>query len=191
MLQPSQTVSRPLLSFRPARAPPPASSRSWVSLVRAFFVGHSSSSFQCALLVGHSPASSYPQCQRLRVFFNRCVRSMCRVTMRQVQRYRITTASLLKRLKISSFDEYYNCRLLRWAGHVARMPMTRTPRRLLTGWVDNPRPLGAPQMTVGRTIKKALKKKGLPEDFQGRSGWLARAQNRLRWHKDTQTQGHI
>ena len=111
--------------------------------------------------------------------------------MRQVQRYRITTASLLKRLKISSFDEYYNCRLLRWAGHVARMPMTRTPRRLLTGWVDNPRPLGAPQMTVGRTIKKALKKKGLPEHFQGSSGWLKRAQNRILWRKATQTQGHI
>jgi hypothetical protein len=52
-------------------------------------------------------------------------------------------------------------RLLRWAGHVARMPMDRTPvltnmhkagwnaRRLLTGWVSNRRPV-APQMIILR-----------------------------------------
>jgi len=54
-------------------------------------------------------------------------------------------------------DSYYHKRILRWAGHVARMPMTRAPRQLLTGWVAHPRPNGCPEMTWGRTLKKALK----------------------------------
>jgi hypothetical protein len=30
-------------------------------------------------------------------------------------------------------DSYSNNRVLRWAGHVARMPVTRAPQQLLTG----------------------------------------------------------
>jgi hypothetical protein len=44
-------------------------------------------------------------------------------------------------------DSYYHNRILRWAGHVARMPMTRAPRQLLTGWVAHSRPNGCPEMT--------------------------------------------
>jgi hypothetical protein len=52
-----------------------------------------------------------------------------------------------ERLGVGSFDSYYNRRLLRWAGHVARMPMDRMPRKLLTGWVEHARPVRYPQMT--------------------------------------------
>ena len=62
-------------------------------------------------------------------------------------------------------DSYHLSRNLRWAGHVARMPMTRAPRQLLTGWVAHLRPNGCPEMTLGRTLKKALKCKGLPVNF--------------------------
>jgi hypothetical protein len=34
---------------------------------------------------------------------------------------------------VGSFDSYYNRCLLCLAGHVARMPMDRMPRKLLTG----------------------------------------------------------
>jgi hypothetical protein len=116
--------------------------------------------------------------QRLRVFYNRCIRSMCKVTMRQVFVHRISTAELLKRLGIRSLDYYYNTRLLRWAGHVARMPMTRTPRRLLTSWVDHKRLVGAPAMTIGRTINKALKTRSITADFKK---WNKLAQDRGSW----------
>jgi len=36
-----------------------------------------------------------------------------------------------------------------WAGHVARMPMTRAPQQLLTGWVEHSRPNRCPEMTWG------------------------------------------
>jgi hypothetical protein len=99
---------------------------------------------------------------RLRHFHHRCARIMCRITIAHTIRHR-TSASLFKGLSIELFDEYYNRRLLRWTGHVARMPLTQAPRKILTSWVDNPRPLGCPQMNWGRTLKKALFGRGLVE----------------------------
>jgi hypothetical protein len=81
---------------------------------------------------------------------------MCRFTIAHTIRHCISSASLFKRLSIESLDMYYNRRLLRWTGHVARMPLIRAPRKIITSWVDNPRPLGCPQMNWGRTLKKAL-----------------------------------
>ena len=109
-----------------------------------------------------------------------CVRSMCRVTMKQTWRHRIRTKDLLKRLGIRSLEYYYTTRLARWAGHVARMPMTRTPRALLTGWVSGRRPRGAPAMNIGRTINKALKRRGISTDF---TEWHAEAQDRFKWRR--------
>ncbi len=73
--------------------------------------------------------------------------------------------SLFKRLGVGSFYSYYIRRLLRWAGHVARMPMDRMPRELLTGWVEHARPIGCPKMTRGRTLNKALNSYNLPTIF--------------------------
>jgi len=115
---------------------------------------------------------------RLRSFHHRCVRSMCRITMAHTVRHRISSDSLFKRLDIESLDTYYYRRLLRWAGHVARMPFTRAPRKLLTGWVSNPRPVGCPQMTWGRTLKKALASSGIPSDF---IKWRDIAADREQW----------
>ena len=46
---------------------------------------------------------------------------MCRITMAHTMKHRITSKSLFERLGVGSFDSYYNRRLLRWAGHIARM----------------------------------------------------------------------
>ena len=64
---------------------------------------------------------------------------------------------LFRRLGILDIDSYFHNRILRWAGHVARMPMSRAPRQLLNGWVSHSRPIGSPQMTWGRTLENALK----------------------------------
>ena len=57
---------------------------------------------------------------------------------------------------LESIDVYIARRQLRWLGHVRRMPFERLPRRMLSSWVPEPRPRGAPKMTYGRTIYKAL-----------------------------------
>jgi hypothetical protein len=64
---------------------------------------------------------------RRRHFHHRCARTMCRITIAQAIRHRISSASLFKRLTIEPLDTHYNRRLLRWTGHVARMPSTRAP----------------------------------------------------------------
>jgi hypothetical protein len=114
----------------------------------------------------------------LQSFHRRCVRAMCRVTMRSTKKHRITTESLLERLGIRTMEYYLTARTLRWAGHVARMDMDRLPRKLLTGWVDNKRPVGRPKLTYGHSLKKALKSRGLPYTF---NKWCPLAQDRLQW----------
>ena len=102
---------------------------------------------------------------KLRTFHNSCCRAMCRITMAHTIRHHIPSKQLYKRLGIAAVDQYYHRRLLRWAGHVPRMPMSRAPRQLLTGWVASPRPIGSPLMTRGRTLKKVLVRCGQSPDF--------------------------
>jgi hypothetical protein len=90
---------------------------------------------------------------------------MCRITMAHTIKHHITSKSLFERLGVGSFDSYYNCRLLRWARHVARTPMDRMPRKVLTGWVEHARPVGCLKMTWGRTLNKALKSNDISTDF--------------------------
>ena len=65
--------------------------------------------------------------------------------------------------------------------------MTRTPRRLLTSWANHKRPVGAPQMTIGRTINKALVSKGISKDF---NTWRTLAQDRPKWRHMTHPAFH-
>ena len=80
-------------------------------------------------------------------------------------KHRIISKSLFERLGVVVFDSFYNRRLLRWARHVARMPMDRMPCKLLTGWVDHDRPAGCPQTSWGRKLNKALKTYEFPTVF--------------------------
>ena len=60
--------------------------------------------------------------------------------------------------------------------------LPRAPRQLLTGWVAHSEPNGCPEMTWGRTLKKALKCKGLPVNFKE---WRAIAEDRSEWRSRT------
>ena len=113
---------------------------------------------------------------KLRVFHARCVRNMCRVTRLHTRLHRISTSDLLKRLNLCRIDQFITRRQLRWLGHVARMDEERLPRKLLTSWVRNKRPRGAPQFTYGRGVMKALKKVDIEK-----SEWYNAAQDRNAW----------
>ena len=95
-------------------------------------------------------------------------------------KHRITTKSLFERLGVGSFDSYYNRRLLRWAGHVARIPMDRMARKLLSDWFERALPVGRPQMTWGRTFNKELKSYDLPTNF---GHWSTLSADRRVWQQ--------
>ena len=78
------------------------------------------------------------------------------------------------------FRQCYNRRLLRWAGHVASMPMGQMPCKLLTGRIEHARPVGCPQMTWGRTLNKTLKSYDLPSKF---GQWSTLAVDRRAWQQ--------
>ena len=85
------------------------------------------------------------------------LRAMCRVTRTHVWKHHISTQELGQRLGLNSIDFYVARRQLRWAGHVSRMDHdVRLPRRMLSSWVPQRRPVGAPTMTYGRSIFKAM-----------------------------------
>ena len=69
--------------------------------------------------------------------------------------------TLLSEVGVRQLRWYYETRLLRWVGHVVRMPIDRLPRKMLTAWVPSKRVLGCPRMTYGRTVKKALMNCGI------------------------------
>jgi hypothetical protein len=118
---------------------------------------------------------------KLRVMQAQHLRAMCNVTRTQAWDEHISTQALGQRLGIQPVDMYVARRQARWLGHVSRMPFERLPRRMLSAWVPHRRPAGAPSMTYGRSVSKALDKFGLdvarwPELAADRSAWRSMLQ---------------
>ena len=102
-----------------------------------------------------------------------------RVTHLHTWRWHITTQELEQRMGLDSIDVCIARRQLRWLGHVSRMDFERLPRRMLSSWVPAPRPRGAPKMTYGRTICKAL------DHFSiAHATWPQLAADRLAWRQN-------
>ena len=93
---------------------------------------------------------------------HRATRTMNAITLCHTRKHSLTTATLLRRIGLSTMQNYLDERTLGWAGHVARMPMTRWPRKILTAFLPHARPVGAPPKTHGRCLVAALTRKGIP-----------------------------
>ena len=94
--------------------------------------------------------------------------------------YRITSKSLQHRTGLFEIQHYLASRTLLWAGHVARMPKHRLPKRLMLSWVSTPRVTGGQEMTYGRSLERHLQRFDLPLTF---TEWASLAQDRAGWHK--------
>ena len=113
---------------------------------------------------------------QLRMFQARCLRAMCRVTRIHTREHRISTKDLLERVGITPIDNLVSINQLKWSGHVMRMTEERLPRKMISSWVKEPRPKGAPQSTYGRGLYKALAKVHLT-----RHDWHEKAKDREIW----------
>jgi hypothetical protein len=116
-------------------------------------------------------------CERLKSFHNRCIRSMCRVTQWHHQQFHLRLDVLEGRLKILPLEEYLARRRLRWAGCLVRMDFNRRiPRKLLSSWIPNKRPVGRPQTAYGHGLKKDIENAGV--DF---GSWFTLAADENTW----------
>ena len=122
--------------------------------------------------------------RKLRSFHNRCLRVMCGVNMWHVQHQRITTSSLLLDANLRDIDTYLTRRRLRWLGHVSRMGWERTPRKLLSAWCHQTRPIGRPCLRWAESIEEDIKAARMPI-----TKWHTKAQDREEWKKMTRNFG--
>ena len=121
--------------------------------------------------------------KQLRNFFNSSVRKMCRSTYwRTTKRERIHSWELRERVGLRSFDDYYVSRLLRWAGKVQRMPMSRLPKLLWSASMTLPKGSGN-RSTYHQTVKAALKAVGY--DVKGDKDWAFAASDLKQWDTET------
>ena len=91
-------------------------------------------------------------------FHNRCVRNLAKVSKHQQWKQHVKGEDLERRCGVQSGEYYLRARALRWVGHVVRMGNERLPRKLLFGWVANPRKTGRPSLTYGGRIERLVRK---------------------------------
>ena len=115
---------------------------------------------------------------RLHRFHMDQARFMCRKFLWHQQHQLLNNDDVLNRTHLKPLRSYLARRRLRWLGHVARMGQHRLPRQLLTSWVSNPRPRGAPLMTFGRSVAKDLQEAGIELD-----NWYELAHDRALWRE--------
>ena len=94
---------------------------------------------------------------RLQLFHRRCVRIMCRVTLRMSYKNRISTKELLQRLNLKSMNFYINKRCLRWVGHLLRMDKHRLPLQMFFAKLPNKRKRGGQQLSYARRVRQEIK----------------------------------
>ena len=117
--------------------------------------------------------------RKLRSFHRFCCRTMFGIkNMHQVKDQKTTTAEVLEECGLRSLDTYMARRRLRWLGHVWRMDWDRLPRKLLSSWVYQARPLGRPCKRWGESIEDDLKLAGLKV-----SNWHETAEDRDKWRE--------
>ena len=122
--------------------------------------------------------------RKLHSFHNRCARTICGISMWHVQHQRIKTQVTLEEANLRDIDTYMARRRLRWLGHVRRMDWGRVPRKLLSSWCSQVRPIGRPCLRWAESIEADLISARLPI-----SKWHIKAEDREEWKNLTRNLG--
>ena len=92
---------------------------------------------------------------------------------------KITSIQIAKRFGMDeSLEDTIIARRLRWLGHLARMEDDRVPKKVLFGWLPQPRPPHGTKMRWRDRVRKDLRKFGIDERT-----WYTEAQERVKWKK--------
>jgi hypothetical protein len=112
---------------------------------------------------------------RLRVFENRVLRIFGPKTGR-LENYKLHNDELYNLYSSPNIVEGIKSRMLRWAGHVARMVEGRGVYRVLVGMPEGKRPLRRPRRKWEDNIKLDLREIGIDG-----ANWIRLAQERVQW----------
>ena len=101
---------------------------------------------------------------------------MHRITLHHTQEHRIRATALEEKLGIRGIQATMDDLRMRWAGHIARMPENRLPRRFLTSWVRAKRRAGRPYMSTAQCISDTIRRAGVSTQT-----WVEYASDREAW----------
>lgn len=107
------------------------------------------------------------------------LRRITGITRMKQRTHRIKDIEIRRMCKMDDMQEMLHQRVLRWAGHVARMPNSRLPKMTLFAWW--PEGIRSSKNSMARhkfRLSEALKNRGVPEVL-----WLQLAQNRGAWRR--------
>lgn len=91
--------------------------------------------------------------------------------------HHVSNQTILEKTNMPSMYEILIQRNLRWAGHLSRLDNSRLPKQILYSQLrEGSRGIGRPKLRYKGTIKRNLKRKGIPQ-----GSWDRKAQNRLLW----------
>ena len=85
---------------------------------------------------------------------------------------------------LRSLEIYMTRRRLRWIGHVSRMDNSRKPKKFLTSWVYQKRPIGRPHLRWADSIQHDFKVAKLTS-----KNWMKKAEDREGWKNFTKYLG--
>ena len=115
--------------------------------------------------------------QRLQSFVNKCVQSICEISMRDM--FRNTE---IRRGNIERVDSILQLKRLKWLGHIERMADSRWPKKLLVSKIcGGKRSQSGQKHRWHDVVNNDLKAIGLV------SGWRSKAKNRIEWRKSINT----
>ena len=115
---------------------------------------------------------------RLKKFHRRCIRSILNTTPLKMKWQKVRTKDQETILGVNCIVDNYRWRLLKWAGHVARMPTTNLQWRMMTCCVKGTRPRGRPLMKWGHAVHRALRARGISTEFHV---WSKLAEDAVTW----------
>ena len=101
-----------------------------------------------------------------------------------MRRHHISHADLRRRLGLPSMMALIDALKLGWIGHLARMPMSRVPARLMRAVPSSPaRQPGAAAPSPAADMEACLIRAGFPLEVVADGSWMATAASRPAWRK--------
>jgi hypothetical protein len=93
---------------------------------------------------------------KLQVFCTRSIRSILKISIYDVKDNHIHNSEILKMINLPTMDNIIAKMQLRWIGKMARTDKNRLPIKMLSYWINSPRPSRRPHTTIRNTMVKSL-----------------------------------